>query len=141
VDLAKQQLQYRVNDAARYNLRRAGVTSAVQIQRYQIDPGVLVHPPAPDSAKAAEAAPAAAGKAAVAPHHHPAAAIATLEARVQTGDTTSRNHFALAKAYAAQGDTTRARASARLAEARLAQDGQLTDTERCELGELLRDGH
>jgi Tfp pilus assembly protein PilF len=71
----------------------------------------------------------------------PAAAIADLEARIQAGDTTSRNHLALARAYAETGDTTRARAAARHAADRQAQDGQLSDTERCEVGELLRDGN
>jgi hypothetical protein len=38
VNLAKTQLEYRVSDQATFNLRRAGVTSDAQLQRYQIDP-------------------------------------------------------------------------------------------------------
>lgn len=200
VELAKRQIEYKVDDQAAYNLRRAAVTNDAALRRYRIDPRTIrenptlrdrvyrsaatsVVRPEPDASSAAAApssaatraaatstTPAAAGSGRVAgraaatragaavsgayPGTSPApapttesdlqliatgqidAAIRNLESRVAAGSATSRDHYALAKAYDGR-DAGKVREHATRAISLQVADGKLSDAELDAVRELL----
>ncbi len=194
VELAKRQIQYRVDDQAAYNLKRANVTNDTALRRYQIDPRTIRDNPrlrdrmdrsaatsvvrpdadAPAAAATSSAATRAAataaaptttsggrvaGRAAVtragaatsgaysSAATTPAtpapttdsdlqliatgqidAAIRNLESRVAGGSATSRDHYALARAYDGR-DAARVREHATRAVSLQVTDGKLSEAE------------
>jgi hypothetical protein len=198
VELAKRQIQYKVDQQAAYNLKRANVTDDRALQRYQINPETIrsnrvlregvyrtsraavraegaaaaaASPAATETTSAADraavragaarVAPGAAARAAVTatppppappPPAYPAPttdsdlqlitagkideAIRNLEARVATPDATSRDHYALAKAYDGR-DQAKVRQHASQAIKLHAADGKLSDAELQAVRELL----
>ena len=154
VALAKEQLRYNVRSRAMYNLDRVDVRDPARLRTYDIDPSAVTgrrRSPSTGTAAAARARPdarMAAGATAAAATTTDGdlrlieagsvdEAIAHLEARVASGYATSRDEFALAKAYAQRGASDQARAHAGRALVRHAGDGALSAAELRELGELI----
>lgn len=153
-DLAREQLRYRVNEGAVYNLNRVNLGTEVDLRRYRID-GAVLREAQRDTARilrmdrrvspemrSAAAAAVAAGATTEGDLRLIAAgrlddAIANLQARVRAGTATSRDYYALARAYALRGAPTDVRASAGRALVLHANDGLLSAAELRELGELI----
>ena len=194
VELAKRQIEYKVDAQAAYNLKRANVTNDTAMRRYDIDPKTIRANPVlrdrvymessavvkPEGAAAAaarsvatettsaatraavtapqkEAQPSQAAKRARAVVVSPAPAypapttdsdlqliaggkideaIRNLEARVATSAATSRDHYALAKAYDGR-DEVKVREHASEAIKLHAADGKLSEAELQDVRELL----
>jgi hypothetical protein len=210
VELAKRQIEYKVDDQAAYNLKRANVTNDTAMRRYQIDPRTIRDRPVirdriyksaatsvvrPDndaqaaattsttttaaSTRAAAAvttpatptatttagrvtgrATARAGAAVSAGARYPAAvtpappipttdtdfqliatgqldaAVRNLESRVAAGTATSRDHYALAKAYDNR-DPAKVREHGTRAISLHVTDGKLSETDLEDVRDLL----
>ncbi|MGH7553181.1 MAG: hypothetical protein ACREMQ_09180 [Longimicrobiales bacterium] len=162
VELAKRQVQYRINDRALYNLKRVDVTSEVKLQRYQIDPAVLRSnllpanrayldasmraDPAGAAVSSGAAVQGAAGRGGAAPPtvnatvlvvRRATAAIDSLQAVIRRGNASSREYFALTKNYVTLNDVQNARAAGAQALDLAARDRRLTDAEVSELKAIL----
>ena len=169
VELAKRQIQYKVDDQAAYNLRRAKVTNDSAMRRYQIDPRTIRDNPAlrDNIYRSAVVRPEAMTRPAAQPQPSRASpragaarvttaypapttdsdlqlirdgrideAIRNLEARVATPNATSRDQYALARAYDGR-DAAKVRAHASQAVKLHATDGKLSDAELEDVRELL----
>jgi hypothetical protein len=197
VELAKRQIQYKVDEQAAYNLKRAKVTNDTALRRYEIDPrtirdnpvlrdriyrsaatsvvrpdadapvattrspttraaatAAVTTPPTAASGRVAGRAAATRAGAAVS-GAYPAtpppttesdlqliasgqidAAIRNLESRVAAGSATSRDHFALAKAYDGR-DAAKVREHATRSISLHVTDGKLSDAELEAVRDLL----
>jgi len=150
VALAKEQIRYDARDQAMYNLRRVDVGDSAQFRRYAIDPSVLSgRVSIPGRRPQLEAA---VSRDRMAPRQPGSTtdtalrlidtgrideAIGYLQARVESGRATSRDEYALAKAFAARGDLPVMRAHAGRALVLHADDGGLSAAELRELGGLI----
>jgi hypothetical protein len=152
VDLAKEQIRYRVSDQAVYNLNRVNVRDEAALRRYEIDPAIVRGArlrPGRDPAElrvsgqvtragaVAAAAPTTDSDLRLIAAGRVDDAIANVEVRIRAGSANSRDHFALAKAYAAKGDAARTRSNAGRALVLHADDERLSAAELRELGELI----
>jgi hypothetical protein len=152
VELAKEQIRYRVSDQAVYNLNRVDVRDEAALRRYEIDPAVVrgarlrpgrdpaelrVSGQVTRAAAVAAAAPTTDSDLRLIAAGRVDDAIANVEVRIRTGSANSRDHYALAKAYAAKSDAARTRSSAGRALVLHADDERLSAAELRELGELI----
>lgn len=157
VDLAKKQIEYRVNDQALYNLKRVDVVREPELRRYQIDPAVLRANLRADNrvwydrqmagggAVTGGAAGGAAAGAAVA--RDPAAVGRTQAARARAvADSlqavvrrypSARDYLGLARAYETLAEKENARAAGERALALYQQSRGLTEAELREVRELI----
>lgn len=153
-DLAREQLRYRVDEGAVYNLNRVDVRTDAALRRYRIDGAVLrgaqresarARPPdrrvSPEMRSAAAAAVAAGatteGDLRLIEAGRLDEAIANLQSRVRAGSATSRDYYALARVHALRDAQAEVRASAGRALVLHASDGLLSAAELRELGELI----
>ncbi len=139
-ELAKYQIQYKINNAALYNLKRVDLTNEQKLQRYDIDPGTLqrgltktnrdfyIARVRPDMLKAVAVSTTdtdleliAAGKV--------DDAVKSLLARVEAGRATSRDYYALSRAYLELKEVKRSAAYGERALKLNEQDGKLSQTE------------
>ncbi len=147
-ELAKYQIQYQINNEALYNLKRVDLTNEQKLQRYDIDPGTLqrgltktnrdfyIARVRPDVTRAV-AVPTtdtdleliAAGKV--------DEALKSLLARVEAGNATSRDYFALSKAYFELKDVKRSAAYGERALKLNAEDRKLSEIEQREQRAIL----
>lgn len=155
VDLAKMQIEYEAVQQAAYNLRQAKVVEEADLQRYEIDPDKVrpynQYPQrlVPDDGTGrdlrlpyrSQHLPRlrttdydleliAAGR--------PEEAVQNLNTRIEQGSATSRDYYALVKAYIALGDHQRALGMGRRAQALNQRDGTLSDREQNELEQILQ---
>jgi hypothetical protein len=152
VELAKEQIRYGLVDRAVYNLNRVDVRDEAALRRYEIDPAIVrgARPrPGRDTAElrvsgqvtragsVAAAAPTTDSDLRLIAAGRVDDAIANVEVRIRTGSANSRDHFALAKAYAAKGDAASTRSSAGRALILHADDERLSAAELRELGDLI----
>jgi hypothetical protein len=160
VALAKEQIRWDVRDRAMYNLKRVDLRDAASLQRYQIDPsmvgervpGSVVRPATPATEVRARPDARLAGEVDAATPTvdmdlrlidagRVDEAIRNLEARVASGRATSRDHYALARAWGLGGsdEHVRDRVRAHVARALVlhARDGALSVAELEEMGELI----
>jgi hypothetical protein len=150
VELAKEQIRYRVSDRAVYNLNRVGIRDEAALRRYEIDPAVVrgARPrPGRDSAELRVSGQVGGAVSPPVPTTDSDLrliasgrlddAIANVEVRVRTGNASSRDYYALAKAYAAKDDAARTRSNAGRALVLHADDERLSAAELRELGEMI----
>ncbi len=147
-ELAKYQIQYKINNAALYNLKRVDVTSEQKLQRYDIDPGTLqrgltqanrefyiarvrpdIYKPVAVSTTDTDLELIAAGKM--------DEALKSLLARVEAGNATSRDYYALSKAYFELKDVKQSAAYGERALKLNAEDRKLSENEQREQREIL----
>ncbi len=147
-ELARYQIQYKINNEALYNLRRVDLTTEQKLQRYDIDPATLqrgltqanrdlyIARVRPDAFKAAAVSTTdtdleliAAGKV--------DEALKSLLARAEAGTATSRDYYALSKAYLELKDVRLSAAYGERALKLNAEDGKLSEAEQREQREVL----
>ncbi len=150
VELAKEQIRYRANDQAAYNLKRVDIIDDAALRRYQIDPEVIrgagLRPIDTrirneairrEAMVAGVAAPTTEGDLRLIAAGRVDDAIANLEERVRAGNASSRDHYALAKAYAQKAAPDSVRTHVGRALVLHAADGRLSAEELRELGQLV----
>jgi tetratricopeptide (TPR) repeat protein len=139
-ELAKYQIQYRVNNEALYNLKRVDLTTEQSLKRYDIDPGTLqrglttanrdyykarirpeVLTPVAVRTTDTDLELIAAGKL--------EEAVKSLLSRVESGYATSRDYYALSKAYLELKDVKRSMAYGERALRLNEEDRKLSETE------------
>jgi hypothetical protein len=149
VELAKEQLKYKVTDQAMFNLKRVELESDTALRRHQIDPGVIRRDTSVSRPMSARVTPEIRRAAVAAAVARPTErdlrlieagrlddALENLNARVSDGTATSRDYYALARAWAER-DATRMRAYAGRALVLHATDDRLTAADLRVLGELI----
>jgi hypothetical protein len=155
VDLAKKQIEYRVNDQALYNLKRVDVVREPELRRYQIDPAALRANLRVDNRvwydrqirAVGAAGGAAAGAAAVAGDRDAAVAgraqltraraVADSLQAVVRRYPSARDYLGLARAYETLAEKENARAAGERALALYQQSRGLSEAELREVRELI----